>query len=164
MIKDFYEEAAGCTIVTGLSLAYHSFGDFLRPNAHFHGILLQGGFDNKGKFISIPIYDTRPITECFRRRVIRFFLDRELITKSFALNLLSWKNSGFSIYFGMKVEAYDDSKREGLAQYLARPPLSLDKIIYESFKGRVIFKTKYNIYFGENIKVFTPLDVLPGLD
>ena len=50
MIKDFYEEATGCTILTGLSLAYHSFGDFLRSNAHFHGILLQGGFDSKGNF------------------------------------------------------------------------------------------------------------------
>jgi hypothetical protein len=50
--------------------------------------------------------------------------------------------------------------RESLAQYIARCPISLKKIIYESFKGRVIFKTKYNAYFKENLKVYDPVEFI----
>jgi hypothetical protein len=44
---------------------------------------------------------------------------------------------------------YTDNKaRETLAQYMARCPISPNKIIYEPFKGKVFFKTKYNAYFA----------------
>ncbi len=85
----------------------------MRFNSHWHGIILEGGFDSRGNFAFIPIHALDKMTECFRRRVIRFFLDRELITESFVTNmdvgnvcevrddesissnLLNWKNSGF---------------------------------------------------------------------
>jgi hypothetical protein len=98
------------------------------------------------------------MAECFRRRVIRFFLDRELVTEAFASNLLSWKNSGFSIDAKLRLYGSDDKTRESIAQYLVRPPLSLSKITYEPFKGKVLFKTKYNKYFGENFKVYNGED------
>ena len=69
----------------------------MRFNSHWHGIVLEGGFDTDERFVFIPIHAPPKMTECFRRRIIRFFLDRELITEAFASNLLSWKNSGFSI-------------------------------------------------------------------
>jgi hypothetical protein len=45
-------------------------------------------------------------------------------------------------------------KRESLAQYLARPPISLNKVSYENFHGRVLFHTSFNEYFKENLKLF----------
>ena len=36
----------------------------------------------------------------------------------------------------------------------------MNKIIYESFKGKVIFKTKYNAYFKENLKVFDAVEFI----
>ena len=103
------------------------------------------------------------MTECFRRRIIRFFIDRELITENFAANLLSWKNSGFSIDAKLRLYGSDDKTRESIAQYLVRPPLSLSKIKYDSFKGKVLFKTKYNDYFGENFKVYDGEDFVAAL-
>jgi hypothetical protein len=44
-----------------------------------------------------------------------------------------------------------------------RSPLSLKKIKYEPFKGRVLFKTKYNEYFGENFKVYTGENFISAL-
>ncbi len=67
------------------------------------------------------------MTEVFRRRVIRFFLDRELITKAFAANLLSWKNSGFSIDAKLRLYGSDDKARESIAQYLVRSPLTFEQ-------------------------------------
>jgi len=46
-------------------------------------------------------------------------------------------------------------------QYIARCPISLEKIIYEPFHGKVLFKTpKYNEYFKENFKSFDALDFI----
>jgi len=77
----------------------------MRFNSHWHGIILEGGFDSQGNFVTnrmlemsilpgmaknrlfIPIHSLDKMTECFRRRVIRFFLDRELITESFVTNM-----------------------------------------------------------------------------
>ncbi len=57
----------------------------------------------------------------------------------------------------------DKKGREWVAGYIARCPVSLDKLIYEPFKGKVIFKTKYNRYFGNNVKVFDALDFIAEL-
>jgi len=44
--EDFYTEAAGKEILSGAILVYQSFGDQLRFNLHWHGIILEGGFDS----------------------------------------------------------------------------------------------------------------------
>jgi hypothetical protein len=59
--------------------------------------------------------------------------------------------------------ALDNKAREALGQYIARCPVSLQKLLYEPYKGNVIFKTKYNAYFKENLKVFTAEDFLAEL-
>ena len=47
-----------------------------------------------------------------------------------------------------------------LSQYIARHPVSLNKIIYIPEKAKVLYKTKYNDYFGENIQLFTATDFI----
>jgi hypothetical protein len=57
----------------------------------------------------------------------------------------------------------DTSSQESLAEYIARPPISLKKIRYEPFKGRVLFHTTYSEYFKQNLHMFEALDFLAGL-
>ncbi|MEW5814496.1 MAG: transposase [Spirochaetota bacterium] len=83
------------------------------------------------------------------------------MNEDFARNLLSWRHSGFSI--DNKVRILDKEAQKSLAQYIARPPLSLKKIYYEPFKGRVLFHTTYNEYFGENVHMFDSLDFIAEL-
>jgi len=97
------------------------------------------------------------MTEYFRRIVLRYFAGKKLLTEQFARNLLSWRHSGFSIDNSVRI--LDERSRENLAQYLARPPVSLKKIHYEGFKGRVLFHTRYNEYFKENVHM---PDACPG--
>ena len=75
--------------------------------------------------------------------------EKELLAEEFARNLLSWKNSGFSI--DNSVRLTDAKSKESLAEYIARPPLSLKKIRYEPFKAKVLFHTRYSDYFKENV-------------
>ena len=70
-------------------IAYESSGDFLRWNPHFHSLILEGGFDEEGNFVFLPISDTSKITELFGRLVIKYFQEKELINDKFARNLLS---------------------------------------------------------------------------
>ncbi len=60
------------------------------------------------------------MTEVFRRRVIWLLVEKELLSEEFARNLLSWRNSGFSISNSVKIA--DTRSRESLAQYISRPP------------------------------------------
>ena len=133
----------------------------LRFNPHFHAIVLEGGFDEEGTFFYIPFSGLQSMTELFRRRVIKFLVGQELLNEDFARNLLSWKHSGFSIDNSVRI--LDESAQESLAEYIARPPISLGKIRYEPFKGRVLFHTKYSQYFKQNLHMFDALDFLAEL-
>jgi len=52
-------------------LAYQTSGEFLRWNPHFHCLVLEGGFDERGRFLHIPLGDIQRMSEYFRRVVIR---------------------------------------------------------------------------------------------
>ena len=56
----------------------------MRWNPHIHCIVLEGGIDETGSFHHIPINDTAKLTEVFRRRVIKLFVDRRLLDHGFA--------------------------------------------------------------------------------
>ena len=75
----------------------------------------------------------------FQAQGYTIFLDRELITENFVANmdvgnvcevmddesipsnLLSWKNSGFSIDAKLRLYGSDNKARESISQYLVRP-------------------------------------------
>ncbi len=163
IINEYYNEASETPLKTGAIISYQSFGDMMRPNSHFHTIILEGGIDNDGSFHSIPIKNTSNLTELFRRRVISYFVKKKLLNEKFARNLLSWKHSGFSVDNSILITAQDQKARTGLSQYIARHPVSLNKIIYIPEKAQVLYKTKYNDYFGENIQLFTATDFIAEL-
>jgi hypothetical protein len=120
ILAEFYHEAAGRPVLTGMVIAHQSFGDQLRFNPHFHAIVLEGGFDDEGTFFFIPFSGLQSMVEVFRRRVIKLLVDHELLNENFARNLLSWKHSGFSIDNSVRI--LDESAQESLAEYIARPP------------------------------------------
>jgi len=61
----------------------------------------------------------------------------------------------------VRIAANDDGARESLAQYIARCPVSSDKVHNEPFHGKVLFKTpKYNEYFKENFKKINAFDFI----
>jgi len=106
------------------------------------------------------------MTEVFRRRVVKYFEDNKLINSDFALNLISWKNSGFSIDNSVRIFGGNNKAREAIAQYIARCPISLEKIKYEQFHAKVLFKTqKYNDYesplelLKKTLKYLMPLTI-----
>ena len=58
LIQDYYNEVSGQDITTGLILSHQTAGDFARIHPHWHGILIEGGFDDVGNFVYLPISST----------------------------------------------------------------------------------------------------------
>jgi len=54
LLAEFYAEAAGRPLMTGMIVAHQTYGDMLRFNPHFHAIVLEGGFDDEGTFFYVP--------------------------------------------------------------------------------------------------------------
>lgn len=135
--------------MTGMIVAHQTYGDMLRFNPHFHAIVLEGGFDHDGTFFYIPFSGLDAMVEVFRRCVARLLVEKEPLAEDFAIKLLGWKHSGLSI--DNSVIILDREAQTNLAEYISRPPISLKKIRYEPFKGRVLFHTKYSEYFKENV-------------
>jgi len=163
IIQDFYNGIGKTTIKTGIIVSYQSFGDLLRFNPHYHCIVLEGGIDETGSFHHIPLQDTSNLTEVFRRRVIQLFVKKGLLDRGFALKVLSWKHSGFSVDNSVPIPTSSKKARVNLSQYIVRHPVSLQKILYARSNGTVIYKTKYNEYWQENIKLFKASDFIAEL-
>jgi len=151
IIHDYYTETVKTTVKTGVVVSYQSFGDLMRWNPHFHCIVLEEGIDEAGSFHHIPIKNTARITEVFRNRVIKLFVDRGLLDRSFALKILSWQHSGFSVDNSVPIPASSRKARVNLSQYIIRNPISLQKILYARSNGTVIYTMKYNEYWKENL-------------
>jgi hypothetical protein len=65
LLTQFYRLAAGSpTFRSAAIVAFQPFGDFLRANAHWHALLLEGGFAPDGKFLFLPIHDTQKLNRC----------------------------------------------------------------------------------------------------
>ena len=135
----------------------------LRFNPHWHCIIMEGGIDAQGKFYYLPIKDAAKLCELFRRKVVQYFINNKLLDDKRANMLLSWVNSGFSVDNSVQIFSTDMKARENVSQYIARHPISIKKILYEPTKGRVIYHTKYNDYFKENVKIFEATDFIAEL-
>ena len=94
-----------------------------------------------------PVLDTAKLTEVFMSRVIKLFVDRGLLDRGFALKILSWQHSGFSVDNFVSIPASNRKARVNLSQYIIRHPVSLQKILYARSNGTIIYTTKYTEYW-----------------
>ncbi len=69
------------------------------------------GFDAEGQFVFLPIQEM----------------------------LLRWRHSGFSVNNSVRMAGDDHTARVSLAQYIARAPLSLEKLHYDQQDGKAVY-------------------------
>jgi hypothetical protein len=146
MIQRFYNAAAGRRVQSAAVVAYASAGEFARWNPHLHSIFPEGGFDRQGRFVHVPSLDLARLSQYFRCTMVAFFLKRTLLNERLARNMLGWTHSGFSVDLTVKIPASSSKAREALAQYIARPPVSLKKMLVEEHAGSVLYRSEYKEY------------------
>ena len=161
IIERFYTKAAKRPITSGMVLSYQSSGEFLRWNPHYHCLVLEGGFDETGRFVHITFGNIERMSEYFRRVIIKMFLKKQLISARLATNLINWKHSGFSVNHDIRIPAFSDQAREALSQYIARPPISLKKMsIEENGESTVISYASDNDFFKGKTETFSVIRFL----
>jgi hypothetical protein len=117
--------------------------------------VLEGRFDERGKFVHIPLGDIQQMSEYFRLVVIKFFLKKELINAHLATSLINWKHSGYSVDHSIRIPAFSIRARQVLSQYIARPPLSLKKTdIEENGDATAVSFTSQSEFFKGKIETF----------
>jgi hypothetical protein len=91
------------------------------------------------------------------------FLKLGLISEQFAETLLRWRHSGFSVDNSVRLNGGDHTARQALAQYIARAPLSLQKLTYDRTGGKVLYHTSCNPYFKQNTSLWSAPDFIAHL-
>ena len=76
---------------------------------------------------------------------------------------MGWTHSGFSLDMSVKIPAASSRAREALAQYIARPPISLAKMLVEEPHSSVLYRSEFNPYFKTNARLFPALEFLVQL-
>jgi hypothetical protein len=97
LVADYYTEAAGRTLATGMVSSHKAFGEYASLHPHLYTIVLEGGFDSHDRFFFIPIGAGEGLQELWRRRVIGFFLKLGLLDAALAESMIGWLHSGFSV-------------------------------------------------------------------
>jgi hypothetical protein len=94
-----------------------------------------------GTFVPLPLHDVAPLTEAFRRAVLRLFVTRELLDRDAAQSMLAWPHSGFHVHDGVWVPAEERTFATRLARYCARHPVALSRLAYRANTGTVTYQS-----------------------
>ncbi len=114
---------------------------FLCPSCSQKRTLLLGEYLSKDLLLSLP--------------------NRELINADFAMKLLDWKHSGFSIESGTRI--YDEHVRDALSQYIVRAPVSLEKLYWDGETDTVLWHAPRKGPFKGEDRYFSGLDFIAQL-
>ncbi|MFP4053484.1 MAG: transposase zinc-binding domain-containing protein, partial [Phycisphaerae bacterium] len=164
--------------VPGGVLAIQTFGSLMHFHPHIHGLVTDGAFTPDGCFHPIPVNLTdAPFRRIWEDNVFRLLLDAGRIDHTVVSQIRSWRHSGFSVDRFVRIPAGDRDGLERLAQYMARSPFSLTRLLRITKTGQVIYHAEKHrphrfpdpaaddLFGGvaRNYQVFDPLDFLAEL-
>ncbi len=88
-----------------------------------------------------PGHDTAPLTETFRRAVLRLFVRRGLFEEDQAQGMLQWPHSGFQVHAGVGVPEDDRAFALRVARYCARNPVALERLTDDPGVEQVTYRS-----------------------
>jgi len=126
------------------------FGGALNLHIHVHAVVSDGVFEVKSslgrkelllKQVPYPTAEElAAIVTAIRKKLIRRLCRMGALDREAAANMLSWKNSGFSIHEEVAIAARDRAGLERLLRYCSRPALSVARLIYSVKTKTVIYR------------------------
>ena len=126
------------------------FGGALNLHIHVHAVVSDGVFEVKSslgrkelrlKRVPYPTAEELAlIVTVIRKILIRRICRTGALDREAARNMLSWKNSGFSIHEEVAIEERDRAGLERLLRYCSRPALAVTRLIYSAKANTVIYR------------------------
>ena len=180
-ILGVYRALLGAEALPGGIIAIQTFGSLIHFHPHLHALITDGAFAPDGQFLSLPSNLThQPFLRLWENKVFRLLLEEGLIQPSLIQEMRCWRHSGFHVDRSVLLPAGDRQALERLAQYMARAPFSLARLIritQGSGGGKVLYKAEKDSCqrypdpvsadllpgAARNYQVFEPLDFLAEL-
>jgi len=78
----------------------------------------------------------------FRHKVFKMLLAKGKITAEMIRMLLSWRHSGFNVFYGSRISPRDETAMENLARYIIRASFSQERMTYLDQEATVVYKAK----------------------
>jgi hypothetical protein len=141
-------------------------GSLANWHPYLHLVVTGGGFRPDGTFVrwpGWPSHDTVPLTEAFRRAVLRLFVRRGLFDEDQAQGMLQWPHSGFHVHAGVGVPVDDRAFALRLARYCARNPVALERMTYDAEVEQVTYRSDKAEGPTAGTATVDPLEVLARL-
>jgi len=177
-ILQTYRALLGDDATPGGVLAIQTFGSLMHFHPHIHGLVTDGAFTPDGRFHPVPVNLTdEPFRRIWEDNVFRLLLDAGRIDHTVVSQIRSWRHSGFSVDRSVHIPAGDRDGLERLAQYMARSPFSLTRLLRITRTGQAVYHAEKHrphrfpdpagddLFGGvaRNYQVFDPLDFLAEL-
>jgi len=177
-LLEVYRAVLGDDVTPGGVLAIQTFGQLIHFHPHIHGLITDGAFARDGRFVPLPEnLGHEPFLRLWEDKVFRLLLDAGKIDPALVTQLRSWRHSGFGVDRSVRLQAGDRDGVDRLAQYMARSPFSLARLIRVTPSGQVVYRAEKDrpLRFpapgsedllggsARNFQVFEPLDFLAEL-
>ncbi|MCE9553201.1 MAG: transposase [Planctomycetes bacterium] len=174
-ITEVYGSLLGLDVRPGGIIAIQTFGTLIHFHPHLHALVTDGAFASDGRFLPLPANLTHePFLRLWQHKVFRLLLDEGRIEPSLVAQISSWRHSGFNVDRSVRLEASNRKGIEHLAQYMARSPFSLARLLRITPDGKVIYRAEKDhcqsfpkpasedLFGGisRNFQVFDPLDFI----
>lgn len=165
-----HRPGTGTSARLGAVAFIHRFGSTLNAHLHFHCVVIDGVFEPEPAggviFRAATGLDANAIAqvqEQVRRRLLRTFVRRGLLTGDDARAMGQWDNGGgFSVDASVRLEAADHTGCERLLRYCARPPVALERL-RELDAERPLYDSAKPGPGGNSPLLLTPLELLDRL-
>ena len=177
-VLEVYRAVLGPDALPGGVLAIQTFGTLIHFHPHLHGLITDGAFLPDGRFVPVPVNLTHePFLRFWEHKVFGLLLEEGLIEPELIEQMRSWQHSGFHIDRSVRLAAGDRDGLQRLAEYMARSPFSLARLLRITPDGKILYKAdkdhchqypkpvSEDLYGGiaRNFQVFEPLDFLAEL-
>jgi hypothetical protein len=147
----------------------HRFGSALNSNLHFHCCVIEGLFSTEGerlRFHSAQITETAiaRVQRHTRRRVLRLFARRALLSPEAAEAMQDWAHGGgFSLHAEVRVSGNDRAGLERLLRYCARPVFASEGLEWREPDQRLVYRLPKPRPGGQTLLELTPAEFLDHL-
>jgi len=145
----------------------HRFGSMLNAHLHYHSCLIDGVFAQTEN--GLQFYETVGLTqkviqtvqETIRKRVLRLFFRRDLLSSDESEQMQTWENGGgFSLHALIRIAAHDRKGLERLFRYCGRPIYAGERLSWLEKDERLIYRLSKPQHDGQTVLRLTPMEFL----
>lgn len=119
-------------------------------------LVADGVLHENGAFTVVPEPDGKQIAELFRHKVLKLLLAQGKITPKRIALMDNWRQTGFNVCVGLRVQPWHRQSMENLARHIIRASFSQERMNYDREAEKVVYRSKGGAKGGAGGCVYRP--------